>query len=96
MTSDAGGTDSALRDRLAVQRTELANQRTLLAFLTAALAVLVGGLTVIKFISGHWAARAGWFLIAAAAALAVTGAVNFFSHRKAIRDAVAGSGGRRV
>jgi putative membrane protein len=75
--------DTALRDRLAVDRTILANERTLLAYLRTMLALLAAGGSLIHFLDETWALVAGACLLALGPALFAFGVWRF---RRVNRD----------
>jgi putative membrane protein len=75
--------ETALRDRLAVDRTILANERTLLAYLRTMLALLAAGGSLIHFINAAWAMVAGVGLVAAGPTLFAFGVWRF---RRVHRD----------
>jgi len=77
----AGETDSTLRDRLAVDRTELANERTLLAYARTGLALLVVGGSFLKFFDTVATALAGWLFVLLGVFVIAVGTARFVSAR---------------
>lgn len=73
------GSDTLLRDMLAIDRTKMANERTLLAYVRTALAVAVVGATLIQFFDNVTATIAGVGFIVAAVVMLVIGVRRFRS-----------------
>ena len=57
------GSETELRDRLAVERTRLANERTVLAYIRTALTIVVTGAGIVHLIGTPLAHFGGWTLI---------------------------------
>jgi putative membrane protein len=53
------GSDTYLRDVLAIDRTILANERTLLSYFRTMLALLAAGVGLIQFVEASWAVTLG-------------------------------------
>jgi putative membrane protein len=78
--------DLILREKLALQRTILANSSTFLAFLRTSLYFAIAGLSIenlIKVNNGHWFEIGFWL---SAIIILIVGVVNYFMHRKKIKD----------
>lgn len=69
--------ESAVRDRLALDRTHLANERTLLAYVRTALAMAGGGAALLHFTGDDVSAVAGWGLITSGAVMLGVGVFRF-------------------
>jgi len=74
--------DSALRDRLAVERTVLANERTLLAYVRTALAFVIAGVSAIELLDSTFLDVLGWVFVVAGAVTGTIGAWRFTSTRR--------------
>lgn len=86
ITSGQFNKDLILREKLALQRTILANNSTFLAFLRTSLYFAIAGLSIenlIKVSNGNWFEIGFWIL---AIIIFITGVINYFVHRKKIRD----------
>ena len=90
MTSDRSDQEElAIRDRLALDRTQLANERTFLAYVRTAIMVGVSGITLLKlFPRSRGAQVSGWLLLPIAVIVLGVGFLYFvrrqrcFSHRR--------------
>jgi putative membrane protein len=70
--------DTALRDRLALERTRLANERTLLGYIRTALALLAAAAAVFHFLPGYPAVLlTAWLLAVIGIATLAIGAIRF-------------------
>jgi putative membrane protein len=74
--------DSALRDRLAIERTVLANERTMLAYVRTALAFVIAGVSAIEFLDSTVLDVLGWAFVAAGVVTAALGALRFVATRR--------------
>jgi putative membrane protein len=78
------GTETELRDQLAVERTHLANERTLLAYVRTALAMIAAGAGLIHFVGTPASYAIGWILIVFGAAAFPLGFWRFRRVRTAL------------
>ena len=78
--------DTAVRDRLALQRTMLANERTFLAFVRTAIALVAAGASSIHFLEGDLFDALGWVFIAAGVLTMAIGAWRFRQVRRSLRS----------
>lgn len=78
--------DLILREKLALQRTVLANQTTLLAFLRSSMYFLIAGLSVKNVLLIENGLMIEIILFSGSFILLVYGVVNYFIHKKKIRD----------
>ena len=78
--------ETELRDRLAVDRTELANERTLLAYVRTALALVGAGAALLHFFDTRAAGSWGWVFLAAGALTLPIGAWRFLTVRRHLRE----------
>lgn len=80
--------DSAVRDRLALERTRLAGERTLLAYVRTALALLGGGAGALHFLDTPGGRALGWGLLGAGTLALAVGVLRFLAlSRRLRRDA---------
>jgi len=78
--------DLILRERLALQRTVLANQTTLLAFLRSSLYFLIAGLSIGNVLQIENGLIIQIVLFSTSFILFTYGVINYFIHKKKIRD----------
>lgn len=78
--------DLILREKLAVQRTVLANQTTFLAFLRSSMYFLVAGLSVRNVLLIDNGLMIEIILFFVSITLFVYGVINYFKHKKKIKD----------
>lgn len=86
MNPKTSNKDLILREKLALQRTVLANQSTFLAFLRTAMYFLLAGLSLqnlLKVANSFWI---GFFLFLISFLILVVGILNYFKHKKSIKD----------
>ena len=81
------GENAALRDALALDRTELANERTLLAYLRTAFGFWVTGALVLRYEEAQMPAAAGAAMIAGGLVFLALGAVRFRRINRKLRHA---------
>jgi len=78
--------DLILRERLALQRTVLANQTTLLAFLRSSMYFLIAGLSVKNVLLIEDGLMIEIILFLGSIILFVYGVINYFFHKRKIRQ----------
>jgi len=78
--------DLILREKLALQRTVLANQTTLLAFLRSSMYFLIAGLSVKNVLLIENGLMIEIILFSASLILFVYGVVNYFVHKRKIKE----------
>lgn len=78
--------DLILREKLALQRTILAIQSTFLSFLRTSMYFLMAGLTVSKLLESPNALVFEIILFATSGILLIIGIINYFLHRKKVRQ----------
>jgi putative membrane protein len=86
------GPDTAVRDRLARQRTELANERTLLAYVRTALGFVIVGVPAVWWLDQPHVQILGVVSLTAGLLCIALGIRRFF----AIRRVIAESSGRQA
>jgi putative membrane protein len=79
--------DTAVRDRLARQRTELANERTLLAYIRTALGFFIVGVPAVWWLDHPHVQGLGVVSLAAGAACAAIGVRRFLAIKRVIAQA---------
>jgi putative membrane protein len=78
--------DLILREKLALQRTVLANQTTFLAFLRSSMYFLIAGLSVKNVLLIENGLMIEIILFSSSFILFIYGVINYFIHKKKIRD----------
>ena len=78
--------DLILREKLALQRTVLANQTTFLSFLRTSMYFLIAGLSIKNVLQIENGLVFQVVLFSTSLVLFIYGVINFFIHKKKIRD----------
>jgi putative membrane protein len=88
-TRDSAAEQTALRDRLALDRTALANERTFLAYVRTGLTLLVVGFSFIELpvFRSPWFAIQGWAFVPLGVLTFAVGAWRFWKVRQDIHRA---------
>ncbi len=84
--ADMSSDETAIRDRLALERTRLANERTLLAYERTALGLGAAGVTMIHIFSATADHAVGWGLVVVGAILAPVGLYRYVRVVRRLRD----------
>ena len=79
--------ESALRDKLALERTRLANERTFLAYVRTALSLIAGSAVLFQFFSDRPPYLfAAWLLVVGGGFTLVMGLIRFIHVGKHLKD----------